>query len=201
MPQRPGGLAGHVREAGSWPRLHSTAGSETQLPDSLSWVLPLVRSFPLSPRIPRGTGAEAGRLSGGRALICHSSIFLLPQARRQVSQALLSPNFHCPPPPVLALRMGSPAARRTVSLVASPIPSLRLSAHPASLPLWLAVCVSLSPKTVRYGRAAEIIRSHAFILQMRKAAQRGEGPAAGAQQTMARPMSRKHTALHGRRLQ
>lgn len=47
-----GGLKDQVRETRSWPRSHSRAGPETQLPDSQSWVLPIVCSFPLSPVTP-----------------------------------------------------------------------------------------------------------------------------------------------------
>lgn len=61
VPQKPGtsclSLSLVIRsgeEVRSLPSSHSTAGSETQLPDSPCWVLPLVCSFHLSP----GTSQE-----------------------------------------------------------------------------------------------------------------------------------------------
>lgn len=77
----------------------------------------------------------------------------------------------------------------------SPVPSLSLSLTPQVSPSgWLYVSISFQ-RLLGLDEPQEIIRSHAFILQMRIVAQRGEGPATRAQQTVARPISQKHTGL------
>lgn len=137
--------------------------------------MPAVLLFPLE-HLGSRSGGEERKVKGWQSPVCHSSIFLLPQARRQMGWQQLLPVIHKAPlsttfclgpegrAPSREPRPSCPTHSGLLSfhcitlffLLPHPLLSslLPLDSRPTLVkPLSLSFCVSLSQKIVRLGRA------------------------------------------------
>lgn len=135
------------------------------IPDPGCFPLPAVLLFPLE---HLGSGGEERKVRGWQSPVCHSSIFLLPRARRQMGWQQLLPVIHkaplsttfClgpegrapsrEPRPSCPTRSGPPLFSLHHSLLPASLPftlitaSLGLSPHPCKASVSVFLCQSLS---------------------------------------------------------